>query len=201
MYSSDSDDYYFVRGNSSSDAEDSDDAEDCRYCDATYKIRNRQRHLDNVHKCPHCKNYMPRTSIPTHIENKHMVACSYCNLKLMPAQMRDHEVTHFVRCQYCPNYMPKTSIPTHIENKHMVVCSHCDLKLMPAEKKDHEATHFVRCQYCNANVLTQNVNAHIADRHPFHATIGMIRKIDDAAFNRLVAENRVYAKDGHLFIK
>lgn len=154
MYSSDSDDYYFVGGNSTSDAENSDDAEDCRYCDAIYKIRNRQRHLDNVHRCPHCPNYMPRTSIPTHIENKHMVACSHCNLKLLPAQIRDHE-----------------------------------------------ATHFVRCKYCNANVLTQNVNAHIADRHPFHATIGMIRKIDDAAFNRLVAGNRVYAKDGHLFIK
>lgn len=134
--------------------EDSDTPEECRYCDAIYKVRNRQRHMQTVHKCPHCNNYMPKTSIPAHIENKHLVECSYCNQRLLPAQM-----------------------------------------------KLHEPTQFVRCQYCNENSLKQNLNAHIADRHPFHATIGMIRKVDDAEFNRLVAENRVYAKDGHLFIK
>lgn len=156
MYSdSDSDDYcgFAYHGNGSSD-DDGSDYEDCRYCDATYKLRNRQRHMETVHKCPHCNNYMPKTSIPMHIENKHLVGCAHCNQRLLPDQMKQH-------------------VPTH----------------------------FVRCQYCNENVLKPNVNTHIADRHPFHATIGMIRKVNDAEFNRLVTENRIYAKDGHIFIK
>lgn len=135
-------------------SDDGSDAEDCRFCDTTYKIRNRQHHLEKVHKCP-----------------------------------------------YCPNYMPKESIQRHIEGKHMIECSYCDQKLLPAQVQQHEATHFVRCQYCNENILKQNVNAHSASRHPFHATIGMIREMSDSEFNRLVAENRVYANDGHLFKK
>lgn len=146
---SDSDDYSVV-------GDDGDDSslEDCRYCDATYKRRNRQRHLDNVHKCSHC-----------------------------------------------PNYMPKSSIEAHIENKHMVGFSHCNQRMLRSNLQQHESTHFVRCQYCNENVLKQILNTHVANRHPFHATVGMIRKISDSEFNRLVAENRVYAKDGHLFVK
>lgn len=150
-YYSDSDDY---SNYDDDEEEDSSSEEDCRHCDARYKIRNRQRHMENVHKCPYCTNYMPKESIQGHIERKHMDACSYCDQWFLPAQMHQHELTHFIRCQYC-----------------------------------------------SQNILKQNLNAHVADRHPFHATIGMIRKLNDDEFNRLVAQNKVYAKDGHIFIK
>lgn len=152
-YSSYSDDYSDDH-HCNEDSDDESSPEDCRFCEATYKRRNRQRHLDNVHKCPYCPNYMPRTSIQAHIDKKHMEGCSYCNQRVVEENLRQHE-----------------------------------------------SSHFIRCDKCGENVLQQNINEHMANRHPFHATIGMICKISDAEFNRLAAEKRIYAKDGHLFVK
>lgn len=90
-YYSDSDDY----SNYNDNDEDSSSFEDCQFCDATYKIRNRQRHMENVHKCPYCPNYMPKESIQAHIDRKHMKECLYCNKCLLPEQLQQHELTCF----------------------------------------------------------------------------------------------------------
>lgn len=112
----DSDDYSSYDG--SYDDQSDSSPEDCQYCDATYKKRNRQRHLNNVHKCPHCPHYMPKTSIQTHITNKHMVGCSYCDQRVFTADLQQHELSHFVRCRHCDANILKQNITAHINDRH-----------------------------------------------------------------------------------
>lgn len=151
-YDSSSDGYCY----GSDDYDDSDDYMDCSLCDAQVKNRNYQSHLEKVHKCPHCTNYMPKESISGHIERKHTAQCRYC-----PMQVLDTDI------------------------------------------EPHERSHFVKCKLCSSLILRSNLNQHTAESHPFRATIGMIRleKLTDHEFNEMVRENRIYAKDGHIFIK
>lgn len=144
-------DYY-----SSSDEDEGDYFVECQICDCHVKARNYDRHLNNVHKC-----------------------------------------------KYCPNYMPKESLQSHIERKHIQRCRYCTVTLLEELMAQHESTHFVKCKYCVDKVLDQNLNEHVTKEHPFHATIGMLRmdKTNDQEFNRLIKENRIYAKDGHIFIQ
>lgn len=91
----------------------------------------------------------------------------------------------------------------HIEQKHKTRCSDCNQSVLSTELQQHKATHFEKCKHCNVDVLKQNMNVHITERHPFQKILGIIRLdiTNDGEFNRLLAENRVYAKDGCLFSK
>lgn len=153
----DDDDYgYEGRGRDSSCSGSDDDGsslEDCNYCRASYKRRNRERHMENVHKY----------------------------------------------CKYCENYMKKSAFEAHVRSKHTVPCQYCNKNFVQDEINAHKSTHFIKCQYCNENIRKENVDAHTAERHP--SPTGMIRNIGDSEFNRLITENRVYAKDGLLYFK
>lgn len=138
-----------------SNDENGDAFEDCRFCSAKYKIRNRQRHHDHHHeRCDHCSNVIPKTSMDTHIERKHTSRCRYCNEKVLTTELYQHKAIH------------------------------------------HE-----KCKFCKQTVLKRDMNAHIADHHSSDKILGMIRldKTSDQEINRLIAANRIYAKDGCLF--
>lgn len=148
-------------GNNSFSSGESDDDDgnyfiNCSHCDARVLQRNYNRHLANVHKCPHCDNFMPRDSLDGHIERKHTVNCEWCGV----SKTIDEIVAH-------------------------------------------ESSHYKQCQYCRLDIYEGVFDNHIRQTHPLAATIGMIQslKITDNRFNELVAANRIYSKDGHLFIK
>lgn len=177
FYDSSSDDSYYRNDDSCSD--NGDDFIECNYCDAQVKQKNMQRHLENLHQCPHCSNYMPKDSIAGHIERKHMVTCRYCGAEVLANQIGQHKARHFVACQYCTAEVAINQI------------------------EQHEAGHFVPCKYCALDIYELNVDKHVYQEHPLEAIIGLIqlRKISDANFNNLVARNRVFAKDGHIFVR
>lgn len=112
-------------------------------------------------------------------EGNSYVNCTHCGDQVLHRNYQRHlEAVH--KCRYCDNYMPKKSIKEHIERKHMKKCSYC-------------------CEF----VLETKMKNHCTENHPLQETIGMIQlnKISDERFNKLIRENRVYAKDGHLFIE
>lgn len=104
---------------------DSDDYEDdgnyfieCSHCDAQVLQRNYQRHLDKVHKCQYCTNYMPRESLDGHIQRKHIVACKDCPAMVLECNIHVHERTHFIDCNYCTKSIHEREINIHIRQSH-----------------------------------------------------------------------------------
>lgn len=75
---------------------------DCAHCNSQVLIRNYERHLENVHKCCYCNNYMPQYAIDSHIQRKHMVKCNYCPVEMIVDEIDEHEQTHYIKCKYCP---------------------------------------------------------------------------------------------------
>ena len=106
----------------------------------------------------------------------------------------------FVDCKFCGEPVLSSRMEKHLDNKHK--CSHChDVNYMSSESlKEHiEAKHMVQCKYCDAKRFADE----IAQHELTHSVIGLIQlgKLTDERFNQLVADNRIYAKDGCLYIK
>lgn len=115
----------------------------------------------------------------------YFVDCDYCSSKVLESNYKNHlEKVH--KCTYCRNFMPKESIKRHIQEKHMEKCSYCNAVMLESKIDQH--------------MLTHNNNN---NNRPLDGAIGMIQlgKLNDERFNKLISENRVYAKDGQLFIK
>lgn len=177
FYDSSSDDSYYRNDDGCSD--NGDDFIECNFCDAQVKQKNMQRHLENVHQCPHCSNNMPKDSLAAHIERKHMVTCKYCGAEVLANQIGQHKARHFVGCQYC------------------------GAEVLANQIGQHEAGHFVPCKYCALKIFEEDVDKHVSRSHPLESIIGMIQilNISDTSFNSLVARNRVFAKGGHIYIR
>lgn len=106
-----------------------------------------------------------------------IVDCMFCVETILASEMEKHlEKKH--KCTYCTesDYMNVESLQIHVEEKHMVSCKLCSAKRFNDEIAQHELTHSV---------------------------IGIVQlgKLTDERFNQLVAENRIYSKDGCLFIR
>lgn len=84
--------------------------------------------------------------------------------------------------------MPKESLAGHIKRCHMGKADDC-LERLKTELGG-----------LSANLANMEK---LANEHPLQATLGMIRldKLTDDEFNGLLDENRIYAKNGHLFRK
>lgn len=135
-------------------------------------------------------------------DGNYLIDCRFGDCQVLMKNYNQHlEKVH--KCKYCSNYMPKESIESHIERKHTVQCPHCSAELLEHLMPQHKASHFIKCEHCQCLLLKQNLNQHLAEIHPFRATIGMIRldKFSNEEFNRLIDQKRIYAKDGHLFVK
>ncbi|XP_055307607.1 zinc finger protein 382-like [Sitodiplosis mosellana] len=126
--------------------------------------------------CPHCPNPVKRSNYDAHMEKVHT-------------------------CDECGNQMPKEALKGHKDRKHMEICLTCGKQMLATLMKQHIKTHNQQCKHCKLSFPQQTLEKHIQDKHPFHSTLGMIclDKITDAEFNKLVAANRIYSKDGHLF--
>lgn len=131
---------------------------------------------DDLEQCRYCPSQVKRSNYYGHIERVHT-------------------------CDECGHSMPQKSLQGHKDRKHMETCNTCGVKMLTTPMKQHLLSHYMECKYCKKSVHEQNMKKHIQDNHPFHATVGMIclDKLTDAEFNKLVAANRIYSKDGHLF--
>lgn len=117
---------------------------------------------------------------------RYVVDCEHCAAQVLESNYpRQLENVH--KCQHCANYLPIESIQRHIQRVHMKKCSYCQKKIFETKMQQHILTH------------TSNNN----NDRPLLEAIGMIQlgKISDKSFNELINARRVYAKNGHLFIK
>lgn len=105
------------------------------------------------------------------------VNCKVCNKPVSSSFLNEH-LNNQHKCNYCNDYgyMNAESLEAHIGEKHMIACKHCDAKKLTSEIAQHELS---------------------------HPTVGMIQlnQLTDERFNQLVAENRIYAMEGSLFVK
>lgn len=132
------------------------------------------------------------------------VQCKYCPEQagfLWNSNYEDHlERVHW--CKECDNYMPKESLKKHKRQKHIKKCQYCPNECLESELNQHVRTHFKECSFCKNLILQQNMEKHVQDNHSTLTTIGMLRAgKTDAEFNQLVALNRIFSKDGLIFIK
>lgn len=74
----------------------------CAHCNSQVLSQNYQRHLENIHKCWYCNNYMPQNVIANHIQRKHTVKCDYCPDEVPVDEIDQHVETHYTKCKYCP---------------------------------------------------------------------------------------------------
>lgn len=135
-------------------------------------------------------------------DGNYFIECGHCNAKVLQRNYGRHlENVHM--CRYCKNYMPKNALEGHIQRKHMVTCYLCGIEKLTDEIEAHKETHFKNCIHCSNSIYESDMTAHIEQNHSFAAIIGMVQmhKITDKRFNELVAANRIYSKNGHLFIK
>ena len=105
------------------------------------------------------------------------VNCRVCN-KLVSSSFLNEHLDNQHKCNYCndSNYMNAESLKTHIKENHMIPCKHCNAKKLTIEIAEHEQS---------------------------HPAVGMIQlnRLTNERFNQLVAENRIYAIEGSVFIK
>lgn len=90
---SESSDEYDDDDDQSDEYSDDDDGNyfiDCAHCDSQVLERNYNNHLERVHKCSFCPNYMPKASIPEHIERKHMTKCPQCSSIVLDQLLSQH---------------------------------------------------------------------------------------------------------------
>lgn len=145
-------------------------------CASSYGYDDEGSDEDYLVDCPHCPNPVKRCNYETHIQRVH-------------------------KCEECGNCMPKEALKGHKERNHMKICQTCGVQMLATPMKQHLKTHNKQCHHCKLTFPSHALKKHIQDNHPIHATLGMIRldKVTDAEFNTLVAANRIFAKDGHLF--
>lgn len=94
-----SDDYESgSKDNSMSGNDDRCDDDDylvgCRHCKSDVLKSNYDKHLHNIHECPHCRNFMPKESIKRHVEEKHMKKCPRCHVMVFETKMNQHISSH-----------------------------------------------------------------------------------------------------------
>lgn len=194
--------------------------EKCKHCVNRMPKKAMKAHVEKKHsdlvKCQFCPKSLSKAKLQVHMAQEHE-KCKYCENYMKPSSMQAHiERAHAnivaVKCQYCSKSMPQSSIQKHINEKHMQkrkcryctkMMAHLDMKVLDRHVLQHESMHFVKCKHCGENVLESNLNSHIETKHKTHAIIGMIQlsKISDTKFNQMINEKRIYAKDGHLFMK
>lgn len=106
-----------------------------------------------------------------------IVNCAYCDVPVESSRL-DRHLNNMHKCVFCNegSYMTKTALEAHIKQEHMVACTHCGIKKLAEEIAQHELTHSV---------------------------VGVVQLgiLTDERFNQLVAENRIYSKDGSLYVK
>lgn len=104
-----------------------DDSEDylvdCDFCAAQVKRSNYDSHLDRVHKCTHCGNYMPKDSLNAHIQRKHTTKCSHCGVLVLDTEMKRHAATHFATCGHCNESILKCNLENHLANNHPLLAT------------------------------------------------------------------------------
>lgn len=137
-------------------------------------------------------------------DDDYQVQCKYCPEQagfIWNSNYEDHlERVHW--CKECDNYMPKASLKRHITQKHTKKCQYCPGEYLDSQLNQHVRSHFKECTHCKQGILQQNMEKHIQDNHSTLAQIGMLRSgKTDAEFNQLVALNRIFSKDGIIFIK
>lgn len=106
----------------------------------------------------------------------------------------------FVDCKFCDEPVLSSRLDKHLENKHKCnYCCECDYMNTESLKAHIEEKHMVPCKYCN----TKRFLDEIAQHELTHSVVGMVQlgKLTDERFNQLVAENRIYSKEGCLYIK
>lgn len=134
----------------------------------------------------------------------YLVVCKYC-LEHVIASNYDNHLKLVHKCKYCENYMPKQSLAVHIKRVHE--CSSCGNHM----RKEALTGHINRCHLgkvddCLKRLETAigNSCANLANiENLANVLLQMIRldKLTNDEFNKLLDENRIYAKDGHLFRK
>lgn len=106
----------------------------------------------------------------------------------------------FMDCKICEEPVLLSRMDKHLENRHKCVyCNDCSFMNMESLKVHIQEKHMVSCKHCNAKKLTDE----IAQHELTHSVVGMIQlqQLTDERFNQLVAENRIYAKEGCLYIR
>lgn len=112
----------------------------------------------------------------------------------------DEDDDPFIDCEICNEPVLSSRMDKHLDNLHK--CNHCDdctYMNMESLKAHIEEKHMVSCKYCNAKKYTDDIVQHELT----HSVVGMIQlqQLTNERFNQLVAENRIYAKEGCLYIK
>lgn len=106
----------------------------------------------------------------------------------------------FIDCKFCEEPVLSSRMDKHLETKHKCYhCRECDYMTAESLKSHIEETHMVSCKYCTEKRFSDE----IAQHELTHSVIGLVQlgKLTDERFNQLVAENRIYSKDGCLYIK
>lgn len=135
-------------------------------------------------------------------DDDYLVDCKHCPSQVKLSNYDEHlERVH--ECMHCGNHMRKQSLDAHIKRNHMVKCQHCMKMFVANAIALHQLIHYTKCQRCNESILKSELPTHLANNHALIETIGMIKldKLSNDEFNRLIDEKRVFAKDGHLFLK
>lgn len=98
-------------------------------------------------------------------------------------------------CRHCSNRMPKTSIQQHVQNKHCVRCRYCNAFVLPASMNGHiQNTHQIE-MLTEENQRLRAENVRLNSRQ----AIGFTHNFDDAEFNNLVAQNRIYSENNVIY--
>lgn len=133
------------------------------------------------------------------------IDCDCCPAHVLAIHYDRHVNRNHKKCPLCEKRMFQSEIDKHIEDEHMIYCTECGEKqLLSVEAKQHERQHLLTCEFCNKQILKENMKKHLQERHcSVESVIGVVRslKITDAQFNELVANKRIYACDGIIYMK
>lgn len=112
----------------------------------------------------------------------------------------DRDDDPFVNCKVCNKPVSSSFLKEHLENQHKCnYCNDCDYMNTESLETHIKEAHMIKCKHCNVKKLTNEIAQHELS----HTIVSMIQmnKLTDERFNQLVAENRVYAIEGNLYIK
>ena len=145
--------------------------------------------------CTICKKIFSKAGLQQHIESKHKIQCSYCELKFLEEELSVHRKEHLEPCSICKEIVVKTELDQHIEMNHKESCSFCSIKFMKTELNSHIRNihepegcdecesrfeskellgehvvnvHLVeKCDECSSRFRTANeLEAHVLEVHP-----------------------------------
>lgn len=105
-------------GDSSWDEGGDDPMVQCEHCPALVRESNYENHLQRVHKCDECGNFMPQKSLSGHKMRNHMEKCLICGTQMLKSLMPEHLRSHYRQCQYCNNSFRQADLEKHIQDSH-----------------------------------------------------------------------------------